>query len=168
MLAHLTWQQYLLTVGTAGILYYLALLLLYYREEARRLLTGKKLRTDLQAAPPSPPQVSIMGAAITEAAPLLSDAAAIRVAPAIPSQPGDAVLQDILQEVKPLLEMARTSGAGKEDFCALLGLALARYPPLATPGHQEALRLFLLGQHKGKLPFELTPADLRALWPDAS
>ena len=168
MLTHFTWHQFLLIVATTGALYYLAVLLLYYREEARRFLSFKKSRTNLQAAQPIPPQVSIMGATSTEAAPLLSDAATIQVAP--PQHPAtgfqEPVPAVILSEVNPLLEMALEKGMGKADLLSLLRLVFARHTRTALPLDREAVSQSLL-QGSQTLPFQLTADELASLWPEA-
>jgi len=168
MLTQFTWNQYILTAGATATLYYLVILLLFYREEARRLLASRKNRTDLQAIQPLPSQVSIMGPASTQAGPLLTEAADILVAPShvLDSHPEDAVLQSLPEEIKSLLATAIEGKASKEDFLVLLRLAISKYAPLTEPLLQEAVRQYLLDESKGRLPFNLTPADLQPLWSD--
>lgn len=168
MLTQFTWNQFILTVGATAVLYYLVILLLFYRDEARRLLASRKNRTDLQANQPLPSQVSIMGAASTEVAPLLTEAAAIIVAPShgMAPHPEDAELQSILEETKSLLAIAIEGEASKEDFLSLLSLAIGKFAPLTEPLHQAAVSHFLLEESKNKLPFEMTLADLQSLWSD--
>lgn len=165
MLTQFTWNQYILIVGATATLYYLVILLLFYRDEARRLLASRKNRTDLQANQPRPPQVSIMGAASTKAVPLLTDAADILIAPShsMGSHPEDAVLQNMLEEVKSLLAIAIEGKAGKEEFLSLLSLAIGKYTPFTDPFHQEAVRHLLLEGRRNRLSFVLTPADLQPL-----
>ncbi|PRY03645.1 hypothetical protein CLV24_14021 [Pontibacter ummariensis] len=165
MLSSFTWQQYLLTAGALLGLYYLAVLLLYCREEVIQMLKGKTSRASLPADQPIPPQVSIMGPASPEAGPLLSAAEAIRVAPLLSTEteePEDAVVHALLQEIKPLLELANEADAEKEELLPLLRLVIARHSPSIQHHHREAVAAYLTAL--GKRSFLLTPEDLRSLW----
>lgn len=157
----------MLAVGTTGAVYYLVVLLLFYRRDAKRLLARKTIRTNLQANRPNPPQVSIMGATSTEEAPLLSEAAAIQVAPAqvIAPGPDDAVLQVVQEEMNPLLQVAAEANTPKAEFLSLLRLITAKHAPLTKAHHREAINNFLLEECKEKLPFEVHFSDLHTLWP---
>jgi hypothetical protein len=166
MLSSFTWQQYLFAAGATVALYYLAVLLLYCREDIIHFMKGKLNRAGLPATQPIPPQVSIMGPASPGAAPLLSDAATILVAPQptkAEGEPEEAVVTAVLEEMKPLLELATESDAEKEELLPLLRLVTARHGSSLQERHQEAIADFLLAQ--GRLSFTLTPEDLQSLWP---
>ncbi|MFD3003164.1 hypothetical protein ACFS7Z_22565 [Pontibacter toksunensis] len=166
MLSSFTWQQYLMAAGAILGLYYLAVLLLCYRAELMHMLKGKANRAGLPADPPIPPQVSIMGPASPGAAPLLSEAAAILVAPQPPTEapegPEDAIVRAVLQEMSPLLELAAEADAEKEELLPLLRLVAARHSSSMEDHHRKAIEEFLLGQ--GRSSFTLTPADMHSLW----
>ncbi|WP_439879741.1 hypothetical protein ACSX1A_11190 [Pontibacter sp. MBLB2868] len=163
MLTQITWNQFMLAIGGTGTAYYLAVLLLFYRSEAKRLLTRKTNRTTLQPDRLPPPQVSIMGPASTEVAPLLSEAEAIRVAPAQAIEP--APDNAMLAEIKSLLELALEANAQKEEFLSLLHLIFTRHAPRSQVHHLEAVHQFLLKESKRQLSFELSLSDLQSIWP---
>jgi hypothetical protein len=168
MLSSLTWQQYLFAAGATIGLYYLAVLLLYYREDILLFLKGKINRAGLPANQPIPPQVSIMGPASHGPSPLLSDAATVLVAPQpvkTGEEPEEAVVTPVLEEMKPLLELATESDAEKEELLPLLRLVTTRHSLSLQGRHREAIEDFLLGQ--GRFPFTLTPEDLQSLWPES-
>jgi len=169
MLSSFTWQQYLLAAGATLGLYYLAVLLLYCRADIIHFIKGKSNRAGLLADQPIPPQVSIMGPASPGPAPLLSDAATVLVAPQPPieaeEEPEDAAVTAVLQEMKPLLELATEADAEKEELLPLLRLVTSRHNPSLQDHHREAVESFLLGQ--GMFSFTLTPADLQSLWSEA-
>ena len=169
MLSSFTWQQYLLAAGAALGLYYLIVLLLCYRAELMHMLKGKTNRAGLPADPPIPPQVSIIGSASPGAAPLLSEAATILVAPQptkSEEEPEDIFVSAVLLEMSPLLELATEADAEKEELLPLLRLVTARHSSSIQERQKKAVEEFLLGQ--GRFSFTLTPKDLHSLWNVAS
>ena len=168
MLTSFTWQQFLLTAGAVSALYYLAVLLLFYRKDIKYWLKRRTSRAGLPADPLLPPQVSIMGPASPGPAPLLSEAASILVAP-LPMEaeekPQDTVVESILQEIKPLLDLATEADAEKEELLPLLRLVTARHSPSLEDCHRKSIEAFLLGQ--GRFSFSLIPEDLQSLWSEA-
>ncbi|WP_162054701.1 hypothetical protein [Pontibacter pamirensis] len=133
------------------------------------MLKSKTNRAGLPADPPIPPQVPIMGPASPGAAPLLSEAATILVAPQPPTEaaegPEDAVVRTVLQEMRPLLELATEADAKKEELLPLLRLVTARHYSSIQDHHRKGIEEFLLG--KGRFPFTLKPEDLHTLWNEA-
>lgn len=150
-------------------IYYLFVLLLLFGKDLRRLVTKARHRATLAADQPSPPQGPIMGPAFTEAAPLLSIAADLRVAPdaaqRVDTTPSPAVAA-LLREVRPLLEVALETRADKAGFLSLLGLVTGRHPLSAA--EQETAQDALLALTQGQLPFPLSDSELQALWPDSA
>lgn len=162
MLSDISWSQFFLTAGAVLVLYYLAVLLRFYRHDIKRQLTRTFHRAGLPADRPSHPQESILGAAFPEAAPSLSSASDLQVAPAAaalppPLSPAGAAL---LAEVGSLLEGAAETRMGKEDFLSLLHLLDERHLPAADD--RQAVQRYLLEHGPGKLTFPLTAADLSA------
>ena len=150
-------------------LYYLAVLLLYFRKDFIHMLKSKANRAGLPADQPIPPQVPIMGLASHGAAPLLSEAEVILVAPqpetSPEKEPEDIFVRAILQEINPLLELATEADAEKGELLPLLRLVTARHSSSIQEHQREAIEEYLLGQ--GRFSFTLTPDDLQSLWREA-
>ena len=160
MLSNIPWSHFFLVATTALMLYYLAIALFFYRHDIKRLLTRTFLRTSLPAPRPFPPQESMMGPASAEAAPPLSVAGELQVAPASDGRqqayPQEAAA--ILDDVAFLLESAAETRMDKAEFLSLLRLLDERHMP--ADDVREAVRRYLLEQGAGKLSFPLTAADL--------
>ena len=162
MLTDISWSQFFLTAGAALVLYYLAVLLLFYRHDIMRQLTHPFFRAGLPAHRPSPPQESILGAAFPKAAPSLSSASDLLVAPAssVPQQALSPLRVAMLAEMDSLLESAAETRMGKEEFLPLLRLLDERHMPKAD--ERRAVHRYLLEHGPSKLSFPLTAADLSA------
>ncbi|PRY03349.1 hypothetical protein CLV24_1424 [Pontibacter ummariensis] len=162
----------MLAAATGLGLYYLVVLFLFYRKNIKNFFKSGTSRINLQADRPHPTQVSIMGPASPEAGSLLSDAAAIQVAPQLSSRPegetADTVIGDILQELQPLLEVAAEAHAEKEEFLSLLRLVTDKYGVFTSPSQKDTVHRFLLDQSKDRLAFNLDLTDLQPLWPQVS
>ncbi|TXK31134.1 hypothetical protein FVR03_20045 [Pontibacter qinzhouensis] len=196
MLHPYTWTQFLLTAGNSLLIYYLTILLLYYRDELKVFLGKAKnwvmpqvylTSTSPDSTPTGTPSDNVIGAVSTQEAPVLSEASAIKVSPLQEDQDGFeettttetqapavapqdmpvGMLADFLEETKSLVELVAETQLEKEEFLSLLQLILYKYFRSAQSQHQDQARRFLLEQSQGRLPFELTPEDLQALWPSA-
>ncbi|AKD04281.1 hypothetical protein POKO110462_13390 [Pontibacter korlensis] len=156
MLDNISWSHFFQATGAALALYYLATLLLFYRHDIKRQLGRLFVRAGLPAHRPSPSQESILGAALPEAAPPLSAANDLQVAPARPEQPFPSEAAAILEAVGALLESAVEARMGKKEFLSLLHLLDERHMP--TSEERQAVQRYLLEHSPSKLSFPLTAA----------
>ncbi|WP_114782336.1 hypothetical protein [Botryobacter ruber] len=138
------------------------------------------------------PAESPIGAVSTSDAPTVSDASELQVAPRTEGEEEEdmeetdsttasvkttsatepptfpmGTLADLLEEIKPLLELVVETQLEKEEFLSLLQLIISRYSRTAQSQYQDQVQQFLLEQSQVKLPYSLTPEDLQALWPSS-
>ncbi|WP_114782978.1 hypothetical protein [Botryobacter ruber] len=144
-----------------------------------------------ESTPPTIPTDSPIGAVSTQDAPTVSDAFELQVAPRTQGEEEEddmeetdsailsvkttsateppifpmGTLADLLEEIKPLLELVAETQLEKVEFISLLQLIISRYSRTAQSQHQDQVQQFLLEQSQVKLPYELTPEDLQVLWP---
>lgn len=169
MISHLSWLQFILFTAASLGLYYVVVLLLYFRNDFISLL---KRQGDLIAPFKGsllPSQEVLKERALSEETSLLADPETIRVAPSLSDddEAGQSatLVDDILQEIQSLMEMAAETQAAKEEFLSLLQLVAEKYGPYTQVTDQEAIQHAILEQSPGYLPFELTTTDLQSLWP---
>jgi hypothetical protein len=175
MLTNFSWHQYFLAVGSLLLVYYPAILVLCYRHEWRSLLARAFPMLRPSGLKDAACDRDVLGAAAPDAVTLPVDAAEIRVAP--PSfathstpetddQPDFQVetITDLLQELRPLLELTLENPVDKDAFCSLVRLIVSRYRDAIPDRLRDQVHRFLLDKAKDRLPYELTSADLQSLW----
>jgi hypothetical protein len=175
MLTNFSWHQYFLAVGSLLLVYYPAILLYCYRREWRSLLTRAFPMLRPSGLKDAACHRNVLGAAAPDAITLPADPAEIRVAPpssATLPAPDTAdrqefqveTLTDLLQELRPLLELTLENPIDKDAFCSLVRLIVSRYSEAIPDRLRDQVHRFLLDKTKDRLPYELTAADLQSLW----
>lgn len=170
MLHAITWKQFGIAVGGAGLLYYLIILFKYYRQEAIALLNGRN-NLSTMTAPHGAAQKTdqgIFGAAHFDDSEMnLVDADELNFAEPepdeieLPDTKGQLLgeVADFMQELKVLMRITKEADDTKENFLMLLRLLINKHQLVATKRYTVPVILNILEQSLD-LPFELQKAEL--------
>ncbi|MDB4925510.1 hypothetical protein [Mucilaginibacter sp.] len=163
MLHQITWQQYLLFVAAALLLYYALIWLTFYRGKTAGLFSGKR-QFKMQPEPGDEWGYNeLLGNAAEEYGVSTAESGDLYFGATHPFPDNEALyglIPDVLEEIKSVIHTVTTEQGTKDDFRSLFKLVAVKYPQLKTSPHLEAINEWI----GDNVPFTLSEDELYQLW----
>jgi hypothetical protein len=168
MIKFITWYQYFIFTGSAGLLYYAAILLLYYRREIESVFNRQTHEPNGPDEDQGGHDLNFMGK------PEFDGQQTNNAEDLFFAVPDEEVTQEInkeafllgpvadfLKELKSGFILLKEAQRDKEEFFTLLHILSEKYSQVMQSAYRPLLEVFILECSAEQLPFELTLADLQ-------
>jgi len=136
MFTSVSWQQYIMFISIIALVYYIYILLRYYRNAVINLIKGPK-------STPVPSKEKNNDTTITT---------------------GDTTLNELLEELKILFQLASQRKYPKEELMMALQLKLREYDQFKNTPFEIAVNNFIAEESENQCSIHLSEDDWRVLW----